>query len=110
MRKSIFLCLAALTLSGCDDERPALTGNNTGIALARDVGMGCRYLGPVQGGNRLPTAAGAVEAKAMWHLMTAASAMGADTVCYRWADNPFIGATVQGDAYRCRGNPGASLE
>lgn len=93
-----------LALSGCGDERRAVAGNGARVAPDPDIGKSCQYLGPVQGGIRLPAAAGAVGAKAMWHLMIAAGAMGADTLGYRWTDSPFIGAAVHGDAYRCRGN------
>ena len=108
--KAYFLGLAVLALSGCGQVRLTPAGNRVRVTPDPDRVKGCQYIGPVEGRDRMNAAEGAARANAMWRLMNAAGAMGADTVEYRSMDTPLIGATVHGDAYRCRGNPAKPVQ
>jgi hypothetical protein len=97
----------ALALPGCGHVALTRAGDRVRVTPDAEVVKNCEYVGRVEGRDYVNVSEGIAGGNALWRLMNAAGAMGADTVKYVSEDfGTIAGATLRGDAYRCRGARG----
>lgn len=98
--------IMGLALAGCVTTRLSQGGEQVRVTSNPDVVVGCQYLGPTEGRDRMNggyMGQGAAEENSMRRIRNSAAKMGANTVHLVSTMTGMSGSTIRGEAYHCEG-------
>jgi tetratricopeptide (TPR) repeat protein len=110
-----FLTLACamlvFTISGCAFNQLTPEGSEVQLTHSSDAVRNCKWLGHAKGSDHLNGGAlgeGMATQNARHELQNTAATLGADTVHISKLEAGLFGASLEGDAYKCRGGHGSA--